>query len=67
MPVPTPKSNEERDAFISRCVETLSHLDSNRPRDQIIAICYSKWRAKGKIGVRGGDRGGLRNRPLRGK
>ena len=64
MPVPTPRKNEQRNAFISRCIRELSRLDPERPRDQIIAICYSKWRAEGKRGVRGGDRGGPRKRPL---
>ena len=48
MPVPQPKPNESQDEFIQRCIRTLSHIDKNRPQKQIIAICYGKWRNKGK-------------------
>ena len=44
MPVPIPRSNEEKDAYISRCIKRLHDIDSDRPNDQIIAMCYSIWR-----------------------
>ncbi len=65
MPIPTPSGKEERDAFVSRCIKTLSKRDPDRPRKQVIAICYTAWREKGKKGVRGGDRGGSHSRQLR--
>lgn len=65
MPIPTPRSGEEQSKFISRCISSLSHTDPSRPPKQIQAICFDKWRSKGKKGVRGGDRGGPKNRPLR--
>lgn len=43
MPVPTPKANEDKNTFISRCIETLEHSDTNRPHNQIQAICYGAW------------------------
>jgi hypothetical protein len=65
MPVPTPTSGEERDKCVSRCISALKHSDPSRPDKQIQAICFDKWRSKGTKGVRGGDREGPRNRPLR--
>ena len=64
MPIPQPKLKEKRNEFVSRCVSKLSKIDSDKPRKQIIAICFNAWKQEGKIGVRGGDRGGERRRNL---
>ena len=65
MPVPTPNKGESKDKFISRCISTLTKLDPERDLKQVQAICYSQWREKGTVGVRGGDRKGEHNRPLK--
>ena len=50
MPVPTPRSGESQQNFISRCISTLHKLDPERDDKQIQAICYSQWRRKGRNG-----------------
>lgn len=40
MPIPSPKSNENKDTYISRCV---SEISGEYPQDQSLAICISKW------------------------
>lgn len=43
-PIPSPKSDESQDEFISRC---MSELNDEYPDDsQRAAICYNKWREK---------------------
>jgi len=44
MPIPKPKSGEEKNDYISRCVETLENADPDRDHDQILGICYTNWR-----------------------
>jgi len=51
MPVPTPRRGETQNAFVSRCIRELSHTDPDRPRNQIIAMCYDSWRRSKKIDV----------------
>lgn len=46
MPVPTPRKDEEKDKFISRCISALREEDSERPNDQISAVCHRQWREK---------------------
>lgn len=41
MPLPKPKSNENENTYISRCME--AQKDEDKPQDQKLAICYSKW------------------------
>lgn len=44
MPIPTPRSGESQDQFISRCMETMAdEFDDNEQR---AAICYDAWRNK---------------------
>lgn len=45
MPLPTPKANEGKEAFISRCMETITKEERNKwPNEkQRAAICYSQW------------------------
>jgi len=52
MPVPTPRKDEEQDAFISRCVSFL--VDEGTEQEQAVAICFDKWRDSKKAGVDGG-------------
>lgn len=40
MPIPNPKSSENKTDFITRCV---SQISSEYPQDQSIAICISSW------------------------
>jgi len=44
MPVPEPRTGEDEQEFISRCIRTMKHTDPERADDQIQAICYSQWR-----------------------
>jgi len=46
MPIPNPKKDESKDAYISRCMSALK--SEKRPHDQKVAICHQKWRDKGK-------------------
>lgn len=46
MPVPKPKKGEKKQTFISRCIKTLSKKDTDRKREQIIAMCYDAYRKK---------------------
>ena len=45
MPLPTPKGTETKEAFISRCIETMTKDESDRfpSSKQRAAICYSQW------------------------
>jgi len=45
MPIPSPKSGEKEQEFISRCV---SQISGEYNQDQATAICYSKYK-KSKI------------------
>jgi len=40
MPIPSPKSNETKSAFVSRCV---SQISGEYRQDQALAICISTW------------------------
>ena len=45
MPLPKPRKNEDKQDFISRCIETLTKEESQRfpDKSQRAAICYSQW------------------------
>ena len=45
MPLPHPKKNETKQAFISRCIKEMTQDESERfpSRSQRAAICYSQW------------------------
>ena len=47
-PIPAPGEDEPRDKFISRCVSSLSHVDSDKPHSEIVAMCHSAYRGKKK-------------------
>lgn len=44
MPVPVPRSGEDRKVFISRCISSVAKKDPNRPHKQKIVMCYTSWR-----------------------
>lgn len=46
MPIPTPRKDEKEKDFISRCVSMETKAAPNRDKEQIVAMCYSKWREK---------------------
>jgi len=39
MPIPSRKAGEDRDAFVGRCISSLSN---EYPQDQAAAICYQQ-------------------------
>lgn len=45
MPLPSPKKNEGKEGFVSRCIETLTKNEKHRfpSNKQRAAICYSLW------------------------
>lgn len=47
-PIPAPGKDESKDAFISRCISSLSHKDPDRPHSQIVAMCHSAHRSHKK-------------------
>lgn len=46
MPNPSKEElkNNDRDGFISRCIEEVKAENSGMGHDQIVAMCYTKWR-----------------------
>lgn len=61
--MPEIKENETRKEFLTRCIPIV--VSEGKNQDDAIATCVSIWRDNGKIGDRGGDRGGKQDRPLR--
>ena len=49
MPLPEPKSGEDEQTFVSRCIKELHETDPNRDDKQIQAMCYTKWREKKRV------------------
>jgi len=43
MPI-KPKTGEDKDTFIARCIST--EIKSGKPRATAIGICYSVWKNK---------------------
>jgi len=41
MPIPQPKSGEEKNKYIGRCVSFL--MDEGKEQKQALAICFSIW------------------------
>lgn len=46
MPIPTPRNDESKNAFMGRCMGMLKN--ESKPRDQKIAMCFSQWKDKEK-------------------
>lgn len=59
MPIPSPRSDEDQDAFIGRCMSELA--DEYPDNDQRAAICYDAWRGDDAAGL--GLSGGARIAP----
>ena len=47
MPLPKPRKNEEKNAFVSRFMEAAKN-ESNMTQKQKLAAAYAAWRNKGK-------------------
>ena len=47
MPIPKPKSNEQKDAYISRCMAAIG--DEYDDNAQAVAICHTQWRERKKM------------------
>jgi hypothetical protein len=45
MPIPTPKKEETKNDFISRCIKFLKN-ENSRTANEIIAICFDQWDRK---------------------
>lgn len=43
MPLPTPKENEAKSEFVSRCISELTHANEFKSKAQRIAVCYAQW------------------------
>lgn len=43
MPIPTPKPDEEKTAFLTRCIEVIKNEYN---LEQRVAICYRAWENK---------------------
>ena len=43
MPLPTPKENETKSEFVSRCISVLTHANEFKSKTQRIAVCYTQW------------------------
>tara|TARA_X000000368_G_scaffold363075_1_gene308049 strand:- start:95 stop:409 length:315 start_codon:yes stop_codon:yes gene_type:complete len=48
MPLPTPKKDETKDGFVSRCIENDVMNDEFPNMSQRIAVCVSQWDNKDK-------------------
>ncbi len=44
MPLPAPRGQEERDDFVSRCIEELMESEEADDTEQAAAICNEQWR-----------------------
>lgn len=44
MPLPNPSDYDSQDSYISACMSAQKKED--KPQDQKLAICYSKWESK---------------------
>jgi len=46
MPVPSPKKNESKQKFVSRCAKLMADRDPEMDNKKRVAVCYSAWRKK---------------------
>jgi hypothetical protein len=65
MPMPRPADKETQSDFIERFMSDDLMKKEYPDEKQRAGIAYSQWKEYGKMGERGGDRGGLKQRPLR--
>jgi len=47
-PIPSPRKDEARDKFISRCISSVAHADPDRKHVQVVAVCHEAWRRRKK-------------------
>jgi len=47
-PIPKPRSGEEQDKYISRCVSAIADADPEMENKQRVAICFNTWRESKK-------------------
>jgi len=57
MPIPRPAKDEKQNSFMGRCVRFM-HTENDKKQDdakwsneQMVAICFSQWRKKGKAEI----------------
>ncbi len=77
MPIPKPKKNEDKDAFISRCVSDKTMKKEYPKKKQRLAVCYQQWNpndnntansikeCEGKNSVKGGEKVDMNKRKLK--
>ena len=46
MPLRKPKEGESQSAYMQYCMHELGQSDTDRPQDQMVAICLEQWRSK---------------------
>ena len=46
--MPTPRKNEKKDKFISRCMSDSEAKKSFPDQDQRVAFCFSEWKRSKK-------------------
>jgi HK97 family phage prohead protease/HK97 family phage major capsid protein len=44
MPIKPPRKGESQSDFMARCMHELGQSDTNRPQEQMVAICMDTWR-----------------------
>lgn len=48
MPIPSPKGEQDKDSFISRCMGNQTMVDEFPDQKQRAAVCYSKYKQSKK-------------------
>jgi len=43
-PLPIPKKGESQNDFVSRCVSFETHASPDREHEQVVAMCFTRWR-----------------------
>ena len=46
MPIPKPRTDEEEDDFISRCMGNDTLQEDYPDNDQRLAVCFTQWRER---------------------
>ena len=46
MPIGKPREGESQTAWMARCMHELGKSETDRPQDQMVAICLNAWRSK---------------------
>lgn len=53
MPLPTPKPNEPRNEYVSRCIAFETKASPNRPKAQVIAMCEQNFTKHHQVHLQG--------------